>query len=116
MSTPPLDKMLDCPALVTIKLISGKWKTRILWHLREGAAGFGELKRAIPRISPKVLTEHLAELVDDGLVTKTQRIENNVVHVDYSYSPYGLSLVPVLDALGDWGIAHARPTISMVTP
>jgi len=100
--------MLDCPALVTIKLISGKWKTRILWHLREGSAGFGELKRALPGISAKVLTEHLAELVDDGLVTKTQRTENNVVYVDYSYSPYGQSLVPVLDAIGNWGLAHAQ--------
>ena len=100
-------KMLDCPALVTVKLISGKWKTRILWHLRSGSAGFGDLNRALPGISPKVLTEHLDELVNDGLLTKTRRIENKVFHFDYSYSEYGLSLVPVLDAIGNWGIAHA---------
>ena len=100
-------KMLDCPALVTVKLISGKWRTRILWHLRSGSAGFGDLKRALPGISPKVLTEHLDELVNDGLLTKTRRIEDKVVHFDYSYSEYGLSMVPVLDAIGNWGIAHA---------
>ena len=108
MSTPQNEfKMLDCPALVTIKLVSGKWKTRILWHLRGADAGFGELKRALPGISPKVLTEHLEELVDDGLLMRTQRTENNVVHSSYSYSEYGLSLVPVLDALGNWGVTHA---------
>ena len=108
MSTPQNEsKMLDCPALVTIKLVSGKWKTRILWHLRGVDAGFGELKRALPGISPKVLTEHLEELVDDGLLMRTQRTENNVVHSSYSYSEYGISLVPVLDALGNWGVTHA---------
>lgn len=108
MSTPLYDpKMIDCPALVTVRLISGKWKTRILWHLRNGEAGFGELKRALPGISPKVLTEHLDELVEDGLLSRTRRTENNVVYTDYRYSEYGLSLVPVLDALGNWGLGHA---------
>ena len=74
MSTATIDpKMLDCPALLTIRLISGKWKTRILWHLRRGTAGFGDLKRALPGISPKVLTEHLDALVADGLLTRTSR-------------------------------------------
>lgn len=108
MSTPLHDsKMLDCPALVTIKLVSGKWKTRILGHLRRGDAGFGELKRALPGVSPKVLTEHLEELVDDGLLMRKQRTENKVVHSSYGYSEYGLSLVPVLDALGNWGVTHS---------
>lgn len=109
MSTPlPNAKMLDCPALVAIKLISGKWKTRILWHLRSGEAGFGDLKRSLPGISPRVLTHHLEELVEDGLVSKVPRTRNNVVHVDYSYTEYGLSLVPILDALGHWGLVHAQ--------
>lgn len=108
MSIPDSDpKMLDCPALVTIKLISGKWKTRILWHLRAGAAGFGDLKRVLPGISPKVLTEHLDALVADGLLTRSQRTLNNVVHSSYAYSNYGLTLVPVLDGLGNWGVTHA---------
>lgn len=100
-------KMLDCPALVTIQLVSGKWKTRILWHLRTGPAGFGELKRALPGISPKVLTEHLDALLSDGLLTRSQIREGNVVHSAYDYSDYGRTLIPVLDALGNWGLSHA---------
>jgi len=105
VSTPKADpKMVDCPALFTIQLISGKWKTRILWHLRNGAAGFGELKRALPGISPKVLTQHLDALVSDGLLARSQRIEANVAYSSYDYTDYGRTLLPVLDALGNWGV------------
>ena len=108
MSTPVTDlKMFDCPALVTIQLVSGKWKTRILWHLRLGSAGFGELKRALPGISAKVLTEHLDGLVEDGLLARSQHFENNVVRSAYDYTDYGRTLIPVLDALGFWGLTHA---------
>jgi len=98
--------MTDCPALVTIQLVSGKWKTRILWHLRNGSAGFGELKRALPGISPKVLTDHLDALVSDGLLTRAQKQQANVLHSAYDYSEYGRTLIPVLDALGNWGLSH----------
>jgi len=108
VSTPrPDPKMLDCPALVTIQLIAGKWKTRILWHLRQGGAGFGELRRALPGVSAKVLADHLDDLVRDGLLLRTQHSEANVVRSSYRYSDYGLTLIPVLDALGYWGLAHA---------
>jgi DNA-binding HxlR family transcriptional regulator len=108
VSTPKTDpKMLDCPALITIQLVSGKWKTRILWHLRQGGAGFGELRRALPGVSAKVLTDHLDALVEDGLLARSQHLENNVIRSSYRYTDYGLTLIPVLDALGEWGVAHA---------
>lgn len=107
MSTPEANaKMTDCPALVTIQLVAGKWKTRILWHLREGSAGFGDIKRALPGISAKVLTDHLDALVADGLVARRQWAKANVVHTAYDYTDYGRTLIPVLDALGHWGLVH----------
>lgn len=116
MSTPKTDpKMLNCPALVTIQLLAGKWKTRILWHLRSGGAGFGELRRALPGVSSKVLTEHLDDLVGDGLLVRSQQSDNNVVRSSYRYSDYGLTLIPLLDALGYWGLAHAERTALDVT-
>ncbi|RYG57783.1 MAG: transcriptional regulator [Alphaproteobacteria bacterium] len=105
-TTGPQTKMIDCPALITIQLVSGKWKTRILWHLRQGSAGFGDLKRALPGISPKVLSEHLEALVSDGLLTRSQKLQANVLHSAYDYSDYGKTLIPVLDALGNWGLSH----------
>jgi DNA-binding HxlR family transcriptional regulator len=100
-------KLADCPALVTVKLISGKWKTRILWHLRRGACGFGELERALTGISPKMLSEHLAGLQQDGLIVRSTERHGRILHSVYDYSDYGRTLIPVLDAIGDWGLVHA---------
>lgn len=100
-----IDKMRDCPVLATIAVMGGKWKPRILWHLRDGAARFGELRR-VTGVSEKVLHENLRALERDGLVSRTPVKIGDVVYVEYRYTEYGLSLVPVLDAMGQWGLAH----------
>jgi DNA-binding HxlR family transcriptional regulator len=79
-----------------------------LWHLRSGPAGFGELRRALPGVSAKVLTEQLDALVNDGLLLHSSRQDKGMTLSVYRYSDYGLTLVPVLDAVGDWGLAHAE--------
>ncbi len=99
-------KLLHCPALVTIRVISGKWKTRILWVLRERSHHFGELRRVLPGVSAKVLTDHLRALEEDGIITVQREDRSGVRHSVYDFSDYGRSLIPVLDALGTWGISH----------
>lgn len=106
----PDAKMLHCPALVTIRLIAGKWKTRILWALRSGPVAFNALQRQLPGISAKMLTEHLRQLEADGLVTRTGAHIGKVETVTYAYSDYGCTLIPVLDMLGNWGLAHEELT------
>lgn len=101
-------KMEDCPALVTVRLLSGKWKTRILWHLRRGAAGFGDLQRALPGVSAKMLSQHLADLCIANVVERRSEKRGRVIHSWYDYSPYGRTLIPVLDAVGEWGRTHQR--------
>jgi DNA-binding HxlR family transcriptional regulator len=100
------DKIQDCPVLETIKAMGGKWKPRILWRLREGPATFGDLRRVVG-VSEKVLHENLRALIRDGLISRTPSKVGEVVYVEYRYTEYGLSLVPVLDAMGSWGLAHA---------
>jgi DNA-binding HxlR family transcriptional regulator len=104
MSSAP-DKMAMCPVMATVEVIGGKWKPRILWHLRDGAAGFGELQRAT-QASERMLSKSLRELEHDGLVTRAVIQRGKVVTTEYAYSPYGLALVPVLDAMGNWGLRH----------
>lgn len=101
-------KLAHCPALATLKLISGKWKTRILWVLRPGPMGFGELRRSLKGASPKMLTEHLRQLEADGLIYRTVETRGEVRLSRYGYTPYGTSLIPVLDALGGWGLEHEK--------
>lgn len=108
MTGPDLEKKLfDCPALVAIRVISGKWKTRILWLLRDRPRHFGELRMTLPGVSAKVLDEQLAQLEADGLVTRRPQMQGAVRFVLYAYSDYGRGLIPVLDGLGNWGDAHA---------
>ena len=101
-------KLFECPALAAIRVISGKWKTRILWLLRERPMHFGELRKTLAGISAKVLDEQLGQLEADGLIARHEETRGAVRFVRYSYSDYGRSLIPVLDGLGDWGAEHGR--------
>lgn len=99
-------KLLHCPALVTIRLISGKWKTRILWLLRSGPMQFGALRRELPGVSGKVLTDHLRALEVGGLISREAAKDGKIALAFYDFTPYGRTLIPALDALGDWGLVH----------
>jgi DNA-binding HxlR family transcriptional regulator len=90
----------DCPVDRLLNKISGPWTTYILWLLgRNGVLRFGELRAAMPGISPKVLTERLKRLEADGLVTRDQRA-TIPPQVYYSLTPRGQELRSILDALG----------------
>jgi DNA-binding HxlR family transcriptional regulator len=99
-------KLFDCPALVAVRVISGKWKTRILWLLRERPYHFGDLRKTLPGVSAKVVDQQLAQLESDGLVARREEMRGGLRFVYYSYSNYGRSLIPVLDDLGQWGNEH----------
>ena len=59
-----------CPVEATVALIGGKWKTVILWNLKDGKVRFNKLMAEIPEISPKMMTKQLRELERDGLVER----------------------------------------------
>ena len=105
MNRAPIDKMLFCPVTATVEVIAGKWKPRILWHLRIGTAKFGELQRATAA-SERMLSKSLRELEKDGIITRTVIVDGRVKTTQYDYSAYGRTLVPVLDAMGEWGFGQ----------
>jgi DNA-binding HxlR family transcriptional regulator len=90
---------------VTLRVIGGKWKPLILWHLNESAVRFGELMRLMPGITQKMLTQQLRELEEDNLVIRKLYPEVPP-RVEYSLSSYGKTLGPVLQAMSDWGKKH----------
>jgi DNA-binding HxlR family transcriptional regulator len=102
----PDPKLLHCPALAAIKAISGKWKTRVLWLLRERPYHFGEMRGLLPGVSAKVLSEQLRQLADDDLVRSEEAIRGGVLFRRYDFTDYGRTLIPVLDLLGGWGAGH----------
>lgn len=89
----------------TLRVLGGKWKILILWHLRDEAKRFSELKRLIPDVSEKVLTQQLRELEADGIVLRVSHL-SKAPKVEYSFTDYGRSLVPVLQSLCQWGEVH----------
>lgn len=92
---------------VTMEVISGKWKPAILCYIGVGVNRNGQLLRALPNISQKVLTEQLKQLVDDGILIK-KRYSVFPPHVEYIYTEYGESLKDVLLTLCNWGERHAE--------
>ncbi len=94
-----------CPVTATISVIGGKWKSIILWILFQETRRFSELKRMIPKITQKMLTQQLRELERDGIV---HREVYPVVppKVEYSLTAHGRSLAPILQAMADWGETH----------
>jgi DNA-binding HxlR family transcriptional regulator len=94
------------PAERALKVISGRWKAIILYHLFHGPKRLSELKRQVPDVSQKVLIQQLRELEEHGLVHR-EIFRQVPPRVDYSATALGLSLEPVLRALCDWGQRHA---------
>ncbi len=94
-----------CAVEATISLIDGKWKCVILYHLLGDTARFNELRRRMPEVTQRMLTNQLRELEADGLIVR--RIYAQVPpKVEYSLSPLGRSLEPVLVTLKTWGNAN----------
>lgn len=94
-----------CPVTTTLSVIGGKWKPIILWIVKDGRRRFGEIKRLIPAITQKMLTQQLRELEQDGII---HREVHPVVppKVEYSLTDYGHTLIPVLQAMAAWGEIH----------
>ncbi len=90
-----------CPVASAMKIIGGKYKAVILWHLMNKTLRYSELHRKIPDATDKMLAQQLRELERDGLV-------NRKVYpvippkTEYSLTDFGKSLSPILDALCDW--------------
>jgi DNA-binding HxlR family transcriptional regulator len=96
-----------CPVTYTITLIGGRWKPIILWSLVHGTHRFSELKRGIPMITEKMLTQQLRELEADGLVAR-QVYQEVPPKVEYSLTPLGQSLQPVLESMLRWGVTQLK--------
>ena len=91
-----------CPVETTLTLISDKWKVLILRDLMPGTKRFGELKKSIGHVSQKVLTSQLRQMEESGLLTRKVYAEVPP-KVEYTLTPLGYSLKPILDAMYQWG-------------
>jgi DNA-binding HxlR family transcriptional regulator len=99
-----------CPLTAALAAIGGKWKLIIVYWLAESPKHFAALRKAMPGISQKVLTQQLRELISDGIVNREPK-GAVPAPVEYSLSEYGRSVLPLVEEVRVWGKAHlSRPT------
>lgn len=98
-----LGKEYSCSMELSLAVIGGKWKPLILWHLRDGGTlRFSALRRAMPSITQKMLTQQLRELAADGLITRTVYAEVPP-RVEYGLTDLGRGIIPILESLCRFG-------------
>ncbi len=103
--TDPTTQDTSCPLTAALTAIGGKWAMIALYWLAEAPRRFNELRRLMPEISHKVLTETLRDLEREGLVTRTV-ISEMPTHVEYALSTHGESVKPIIEAVRVWGRGH----------
>ena len=96
------DELPACPVATSVALVGGKWKLLIIRNLRTRPWRFNELQRDLEGISQKVLTDSLRQMMDDGLVYRHDYHELPL-RVDYSLTELGEKMLPIIDALADFG-------------
>lgn len=89
-----------CGVGESLALLSGRWKGPLIWWLRQHRR-FGELRRLVPEITPRVLTSQLRQMERDGLVLRKD-FHEMPPRVEYRLSPVGESLLPLLDRVREW--------------
>jgi DNA-binding HxlR family transcriptional regulator len=98
-----------CGVEVTLGVIGGKWKGLILWHLRLKTLRFSQLQRRLQTVTQKMLTQQLRELETDGLIHR-QVYAEVPPRVEYSLSESGLTVVPMLELMCQWGQNYLQET------
>jgi DNA-binding HxlR family transcriptional regulator len=99
-------KVFRCPTELTLDVLGGKWKTVILCFLKQRSCRYAELRKLMPNLSDKILTERLADLVEAGLVVKKKA--PGTAHIEiYVLTSRARSLHSLLHDLYVWGKSHA---------
>lgn len=93
----------DCGVEILVKLIGGKWKSKIVYHLRDGTKRFNELWRRLDGITQRMLTRQLRELESDGLISRKIYLEVPP-KVEYTLTDEGIKLLPMLEQMNEIGL------------
>lgn len=97
-------RLYGCPVELTLDLLGGKWKTVILARLKQAPLRYAEIRRAVPGLADKVLTQRLRDLEEAGFIERSRQSPGEV---RYRLTPTGRSLGPVLQAMYQWGVNAA---------
>jgi DNA-binding HxlR family transcriptional regulator len=96
-----------CPVETAMRVLSGKWKPLIVYHLLQETRRFSQLKRLLPGVTQQMLTVQLRELERDGLVHR-EVYREVPPRVEYSLTPIGRQLQPVFERMVAWGVDYVE--------
>lgn len=91
-----------CPIDLSLNILSGKWKLKILWELSNGKMRFNQLQKSLPNITTRILTDQLRTLEEEKIIKRTVFPEVPP-KVEYSLTEIGISIFPILEVLCEWG-------------
>ncbi len=92
----------NSPIELSLNIIGGKWKMPILWLLKDDSKRYGELRKSLPKVTHKMLTQQLRELESDEIISRKVYPEVPP-KVEYNLTLLGKSVIPVIELLNDWG-------------
>ncbi len=97
---------IKCLVDLTMNIMGGKWKAIILWHIgKNGVLRYGELKKVLGKITPKMLTQQLKELTSLEMVNRKEYYQIPP-KVEYSLTDRGISIIPLLKSMCDWSMEN----------
>lgn len=108
------DRYTNCPVEAALDIIGGKWKSIILFRIMEETRRFNEIRKLLPNITQRTLTNQLRELERDGLLQRKIYAEVPP-KVEYSITEFGATLEPVLIALKDWAETYMPDKLNSAT-
>ena len=101
------EELPDCPVATTVQLIGNKWKIFIIQQLMDRPFRFSELRRAIPGISEKLLTDNLRAMEKNGIITRTVFPEVPP-RTEYALSELGDTMRPIIESMATWGTGYQQ--------
>lgn len=99
------DPIDNSPLGATIRLIGGKYKAYIVWRLADGELRYNEIREFMGSATPRMVSKQLRELESDGLIRR-KVIQKSPMRVEYSLTPTGRSILPVLEFMAEWGATY----------
>ncbi|WP_196890525.1 winged helix-turn-helix transcriptional regulator [Aureivirga marina] len=97
------EKLYPCSTSVTMDFIGGKWKTVILYHLKDGSKRYHELRKSMPIVTERTLSLQLKQLEKDKIIKRKVYTSKPPLKVEYSLTEFGKTLIPVLEVISEWG-------------
>jgi DNA-binding HxlR family transcriptional regulator len=97
------ENKFHCAMDITMHFVGGKWKTVVLWYLKNEKRRFTAINKLIPQMTERMLSITLKQLEEDGLIFREVYTTKPPLKVEYSLTDFGKTLIPVLNSIAKWG-------------